>query len=667
MLSRTVAVTVVFVLQLISRPLLLVADEPHETNTPTKLSEMSLEQLANVEVTTTSKEPEEVWKTPAAVFVITQEDIQRSGATTIADALRLAPGVDVGRISSTTWAIGVRGQQNDFSKAVLVLIDGRSVYSPLFDGVLWDVQDLVLEDIDRIEVIRGPGATIWGPNAVNGVINVITKKASETHGILLSETAGNTDHTISEARYGGGNGKTFDYRMYGKGFALAPAFHTSGDNFDAWHQERGGFRVDWNPNARDGVLFEGNAYGGDSPHRVGTTDIDDSVSGGDLLTRWRRDFSDGSNIYLQAYVDRTIRVGPALGETRNTIDIDFLHRLKAIDRNELTWGVGLRWSPSNFIQKQIGYDIEPHEISQNTYSGFLQDDITLLPKRLALTVGAKLEDVTFSGFDVQPSGRLLWTPSAHQSFWAAVTRAITTPSRLEEGFDLTAAASLKPLELLQVKGNPDFQSEKLLGYEAGYRQLFSKSLYVDLAVFHNHYTNLQSYGTLQTSIGTFLGLPAIFFTIPYTNSIYGTTDGFEIAPSWEPRPWWKLSGSYSLVAPAFHANIPTVDISSSGSVNTYDGSSPRHQTETLSEFKLPKHFEFDQFFRYASSLPAQKVAAYETVDLRIGWKPVEQFSISLVGQNLLQPFHSEWGTGDPTQPLMAVRRDIYVKLLWTPQ
>ncbi|HET9741421.1 MAG TPA: TonB-dependent receptor [Terriglobales bacterium] len=627
---------------------------------------MSLEQLGSIEVTSVTKEPEEVWKTPAAIYVITQDDIRRSGATSIADALRLAPGVEVGRISSTTWAVGIRGLQSNFSKSVLVLIDGRSVYTPLFAGVYWDVQDVVLEDIDRIEVIRGPGGTIWGPNAVNGVINIITKKASETHGMLATATAGNVDHFIGEAQYGGGNGGGFDYRVFAKGFQRGAEYHTDRDNFDNWHQERGGFRADWQPNSTDSVLFESDVYGGDSPHRIGTVDADDAVSGGDFLTRWRRDLGNGSDIYFQGYFDRTIRIGPQLGEVRNTIDLDFLHRIHSGDRNEFTWGAGLRWTPEHFVQKQVSVDLEPHDLLEHIYSGFAQDEFAIVPQRVSLTVGAKLEHATFSGFDVQPSARLLWTPSQHQSFWAAVTRAVTTPSRIEEDFQLLGALSANPLVLIRVSGNPNFNSEKLIGYEGGYRRLLSKALYVDLDVFHNHYTDLQSFGAIQPIAGTFEGQPALFLTIPYTNAISGATDGFEIAPNWYVASWWRLAGSYSFVTPDFHANAPTSDISSTGSVSTYEGSTPRHEAEITSQFNLPKHFEFDQFFRYASALPAQKVDAYETVDLRLGWRPAEHFEISVVGQNLLQPFHLEWGTGDPSQPPIGIRRAGYVKLTWMP-
>jgi iron complex outermembrane recepter protein len=633
---------------------------------PPPLKQLSLEQLGDVEVISTSKEPEQVWKTPAAIYVITQEDIRRSGVTSIADALRLAPGVEVGRVSSTTWAVGIRGLQSNFSKTVLVLIDGRSVYTPLFAGVYWDVQDLPLENIDRIEVIRGPGGTIWGANAVNGVINIVTKNTAQTHGLLASALGGSDPNTVDVLQYGGGNSHGFNYRVYGKGFVRPAEYHFDQNTYDGWEQQRGGMRLDWN-RGNDEYMLEGDVYSGDSPHEIGTTDVNDEVSGGNITARWRRQLSNGSDLYLETYFDRTIRVGQQLGESRNTIDVDFLYHLKPRDRHDLTFGAGLRWSPNRVVSNQTGIDIVPNNETDQIYSGFLQDEIQLLESRLSFTIGAKLEHNNFSGFDIQPSARILWTPTAHSSFWASVSRAVATPSRIEEDFQLRAEISANPLTFLAVSGNPQFESESLLGYEAGYRQLLTPNLYVDLATFHNNYTDLQSFGPLTPSIETTPPPPHTVLTIRYENAIAGTTNGFEIAPRWQATPWWRISGSYSLAAVDMHANGPTSDISSTGSVRTYEGSSPRHQIKIQSNFNLPKRFEFDQVYRYVSALPAQLVNAYQTMDVRLGWKLGTHLEFSAVGENLFQPFHSEWGTGDPSQVPLAVRRAAYGKVTWRQQ
>lgn len=620
------------------------------------LKQLTLEQLGNVEVTTVSKEPEQVWKTAAAVYVLTSDEIRRSGATSIPEALRLVPGVEVARIDSDQWAVGIRGTETNFSKGVLVLIDGRSVYTPLYAGVYWDVQDVVLEDVDRIEVIRGPGATIWGPNSADGVINIITKKAADTQGFLASALGGNVDRFLSEARYGGTWGDNLSYRVYGKGFIREPEHNANGNDFDGWHQERGGFRLDWNPSTRTDYMVEGDAYGGTSPAETGPSSFVNVVSGGDIVGRWRHTFENGSDIYLEAYFDRTIRSGLLYGETRNTIDIDFLHRVKVADHHQITYGFGLHWSPNRFIQKTPGVNVLPEVETDYLHTGFAQDEIHLLNDKLSVIAGVKVEGNNFTGFDGQPTLRGLWNPNPHQSFWAAVTRAVTTPSRIEEGFQLSGEISNNPPTYLLVAGNPNFKSETVLGYEGGYRQLLTPRLYIDLDVFHSNYDHLQSFG-LPTLVGNTL-------TILYENAIAGTTTGLEIAPSWTVKPWWKLSGSYSYVGIDFHADAPGANISSTGSVPTYEGSSPAHQVKIISNFNIGKRFEFDQTYYHVSALPAQNVHAYQTMDGRFQWNIHKDFSFSVVGQNLFQPYHDEWGTGDPTESLIGIRRAAYLKLTW---
>ena len=622
------------------------------------LKNLSLEQLSQIEVTTTSKEPVPTNRVAAATYVITSEDIRRSGVTSIADALRLAPGVEVSRISSDYWAISIRGLQSNFSQYVLVLIDGRSVYTPLFAGVYWDVQDMPLEDIDRIEVVRGPGATIWGPNAVNGVVNIITKSSADTKGAMVETVDGTQDRTMDTVQYGGSIGKTGSYRAYARGFLREPEYHANGLDFDQWHQERGGFRMDWTPQ-KNSFLLEGDVYGGVSPHEVGTTTVlDDAVSGGDVLGRWRHQFSERSDFYLQAYFDRTLRISSLYGETRDTIDIDFLHHIKIGDHNDVSWGGEARWSPNLFIGLPGFIGILPPADTDYIYSGFVQDELDFFRNRLAVTLGSKLEDTNYGGFDAQPSLRVLWAPNEKQSYWASVSRAVATPSRLEEDYLLQG---ITPAFTIQVTGNAHFRNQFMMGYEAGFRELLTKKVYVDIAAFHNNYTNLQSFGAEQITPPP----PTLVISIPYTNQIGGWTNGVEVAPSWQVTPWWRLTGSYSYVGIDMHANGATSDISSTGSVATYEGSTPHHMIEIQSEINLPKKFEFDQFYRYASSLPAQKVAAYQTMDARLGYKIRSRLEISVEGQNLFQPWHYEWGTGDPSQQLIGIKRAGYVKLVWT--
>lgn len=315
---------------------------------------LTLEQLGNLEVTTASREPEQVWKTSAAIYVITQEDIRRSGASTIPAALRLAPGVEVARIDSNRWSIGIRGFGSRLSRDVLVLIDGRTVYTTLLAGTYWETQNVLMDDIDRIEVIRGPGATIWGPNAVNGVINIITRSAKDTHGTLVSVTGGTIDRGQINVRYGGGNGRGLDYRIYGLGFIRGPEYHPNHQNYDSWRNIQGGFRLDYAPDSRNRFTVQGDIYDegvGESVTAVSYTPPYSQISngtgrlsGGNLLARWHRTYGEGNDFQLQAYYDRANRHEPNFADLRDTFDVDFLDRFPLPARQELTWGIGARIS-----------------------------------------------------------------------------------------------------------------------------------------------------------------------------------------------------------------------------------------------------------------------------------------------------------------------------------
>jgi iron complex outermembrane receptor protein len=618
-----------------------------------QLKDLSLEELGNIQVTSFSKQPTELWDTPAAVYIISGQDILRSGATSIAEALRLAPGVEVGQVSSTTWAVGIRGLQNNFSKSVLVLIDGRNVYTPLFAGVYWDVQDMPLEDIDHIEVIRGPGGTIWGPNASNGVINIITKNAHDTTGVTAHALGGTLAHTIDDLQFGA-NTRGVSFRFFGRGFERGHEYHTDGINDDIWHQERVGMRMD-KSSGRDSFFAQGDAYRGNSPHIVGTTALDDEVSGGDVNLRWQRDFKNGQGLYVQAYFDRTLRTNPAsLGETRNTFDIDFLHHFRIGARDQFTYGGGLRFSPYQFSSPNPNETLLPAVSMDYIHTGFVQDELKL-SENVTVTAGAKLQHNNFSGFDIQPSARLLWSLGEHQSLWLGITRAVTTPSDLEENFFLQGGANHTFVQLL---GNKQFKSEDVLGYEVGYRLLRGDRFYVDLSSFWSDYSNLQSFGAAAVSASG----GNTYISIQYQNQISGHTSGFEFAPQFSITPWWRFNTSYSYVSSNFGANGATSDISSTGSVPTYERSTPRHIVSVQSKLDLPGRVHFDQMYRFVSDLPAQKVEAYQTMDVALGVPIGRHASIEVVGQNLFQPHHDEWGTGDPTQPLVGVSRAAYVQV-----
>jgi iron complex outermembrane receptor protein len=639
---------------------------------PGNLKQLSLEQLGDIEVTTVSKEPVKVSQTPAAIYVITQEDIRRSGATSIPEALRLAPGVEVGRVDSDHWSIAIRGFAGQFSKSLLVLIDGRSVYTPLFSGVYWDVQNLMLEDVDRIEVIRGPGGTIWGANAVNGVINIITKSANETQGALATLGSGDVNQGVGAARYGGSVGKDFNYRVYGIGLDRGPEFHADGDGFDRWRIGQMGFRTDGKKGDRDTFTVQGDIYRGVTGERVSLASFspvaetrpDDKadVSGGNIVARWRHQTGEGSDIQFQTYFDRTNFQDLELGETRNTFDFDFVQHQRIRGNQELTWGLGARLSPSNFIQTSAGVDFLPHQQTDTIYSGFVQYEIPIVRDRVTLTAGTKLEHNNFSGFEYQPGVRLLWTPTPRQSLWAAVTRAVRTPSRLDQDVQFAIAVSAGPPIpiFFDIAGNPKFVSEKLLGYEAGYRVTITPRLYLDLAGFYNTYDDLQNYGALSLMLAPTPTPAHLVILVPYANGIEGNTTGGEIAPEWKITSAWQVRGSYSFLHMGLRDAPGFTDTGML--LSSYRGSSPRHGVVIHSLLNLPKRFEFDLMYRYSSALPAQLVTAYQTGDVRLGWHLGEHWEFSAVGQNLLQPFHPEFG-GDPG-PLVGIKRSAYAKITW---
>jgi iron complex outermembrane receptor protein len=632
---------------------------------PNRLAELSLEQLGNTEVTSTTKEPEQIWKTSAAVYVITQDDIHRSGVTNLPDALRLAPGVEVAQIDSNKWSIGIRGFENRLSRSVLVLIDGRSVYTPLFAGVYWEVQDTLLEDVERIEVIRGPGGTIWGANAVNGVINIITRNSKDTHGLLASAGGGNVDQGFVSARLGAGNDR-LSYRAYGKGTSIGPQFHQDGLNFDRWGMGQGGFRVDWAPTERDAVTVQGDAYGsvdgeyGEvatfSPPANNFVQANGYFFGQNVTGHWRHQLSSGSDFQLQAYYDRTDRHDFDYRETRNTFDIDFIHHWN-LRRNNLIWGSGARISPSRFIQTVPSVRFSSKHEVYNIYSLFVQDGIALVPNKLTFTVGTKIEYNTYSGWDVQPSGRLLWTPREHETFWAAVTRAVRTPSRVEEDLRLSVLGNPSPPTFLRLVGNGIFSSEQLLGYEFGYRQAFSRKTFISLSAFYNRYDDLLSAETGTPFLESNPAPPHVVLPIFERNGIRGDTRGIEFAPEWQPWSWWRIRGSYSYVHLSMRDKVGSTDATTVGQL---EGDSPQHNARVQSSFDLPRHFQFDVDYRYVSSLPDQHVSSYSTADARIGWHFGRFAEFSLVGQNLFQPQHFEYG-GDPG-PLVGIKRSVYGKL-----
>jgi iron complex outermembrane receptor protein len=635
------------------------------------LTEMSIEDLMGVEVTTTvSRKAQRLSDTAAAVFVITAEDIRRSGVVSIAEALRMVPGIEVARLDANRYAITARGFNGNFANKLLVLMDGRTVYSPLYSGVFWDVQDTLLEDIARIEVIRGPGASLWGANAVNGVINIITKPANETHGGLLTAGVGTEEKGFGGLRYGAALGDTVNYRAYAKYFNRDNAVDLQGDdNYDRLEVARGGGRLDWQASARDAVTFQGDYYDGrvanqgtyplyDPPY---VAEFQDNVpiTGGNLLGRWQRTLSSSSDVIVQTYYDRTERPVVLLSETRDTFDLDFQHRFGVGRRQEILWGAGYRLTQAHLVNGPAVM-FSDDERQDQLFSFFVQDEIALWPEKLSLLLGSKFEENDYTGFEVQPNARLLWNAHPQHTFWGAVSRAVRTPSQAEHDTILTRYVFPgTPETLVRFYGNEDFESEELIAYELGYRYVPEERLSLDLALFYNDYDKLRTaqLGAPFLEVGT---PPYVVVPLYVDNQMKGHTYGAELALEFRPWQWWRLKGAYTYLKMDLQNYATSTDPSSEAA----EGEVPRHQVSLLSYLDLPGNWGLDLWGRYVDDLPAQGISDYFTLDARLSWHPTARLELALVGQNLLEEKHQEYAPEYIEFTAAEIERSVYVKVTW---
>src|SRR5882757_2401336 len=633
---------------------------------------MSMEDLMNMQVTSVSKRTQKVADAAAAIFVITQEDIRRSGATSIPEALRLVPGLEVARIDENKWAIGSRGFNGRFDNKLLVLIDGRSVYTPLFSGVYWNVQDVLLEDIDRIEVIRGPGATLWGANAVNGVINIISKKAKDTQSAIVTAGAGTEERGSGGVRYGSKIGDT-SYRAYGKYFNWGPSLYSNGTTaHDGWDALRGGFRADWTPAGSNSLTLQGDIYQSkygetltvpslNAPYS-NTFPNNGKYSGGNILGRWNHS-SEGSSMSLQMYYDNTTIADNSLFvDHQNIFDMDFQDGFHLGNSQQFVWGLGYR-SIRDRNDSSFSVSLQPNQLTLNHFSAFVQDEISLVNNRLRLTFGSKFEHNDFTGFEVQPNARLLWTLTPNQSVWTAVSRAVRTPALTEEGLRLTQAvvppaAPGNPTPfpaVITVFGSHQFQSEDLLAYELGYRVQATSSLSADIATFYNNYSNLR---TAEPGAPFLEGSPVpTDIVVPFVagNKMGGGTYGVELFADWRVVPKWRLVGSYSYLQMNIRKNANSLDPTN----DSPNGSSPRHQWYVRSSIDLPKHFEHDTTLRFVDHLASLNIPSYYSLDAHVGWRPIPQVEFSIGGQNLLDNQHLEFIPDFINTAPTDVKRTVY--------
>ncbi|WP_182867928.1 TonB-dependent receptor plug domain-containing protein [Rhodopirellula sp. JC639] len=624
------------------------------------LRRTSVAPSLDVEVTSVTRQKSTIGRSPAAVFVITNEMIRRSGYQSIPEVLRLAPGLQVARIDGNKWSISSRGESGRFSDKLLVQIDGRTVYNPLFAGVLWDVQDVLLEDVLRIEVIRGPGATVWGANAVNGVINILTKPSSQTHGSYAIAGAGTLEQGFVGGRLGGRTESGVDYRVWGKWYQRDEMDLVGGTPYDATEQARLGFRTDWNTPADDQITFQGQYYNGQSDSLsdrdfAGRLRFDQPVAGGNLLTRWTRTHSKDHESSLQLYYDRFDRKAYGFGQQTNIFDLDFQSHFRYRCDHAIIWGAGYRAIFDKLTNNEpVPYiAADPERRTVQRFSAFIQDEMTLLEDALYFTLGSKFSHNTFSNFEIQPSARLLWLPSESDAAWCAVSRAIRTPSRLSADGQLIVN---QPTPLgnfpLQLFGDGDLGAENLVSYEVGYRQQTNEYLSWDATAYFHDYDKLHA---LRLNVPT-AGVPYLDVWDAASADGYG----IEFSATAQLTGCWTVRGWYAFQRIQFDEPSPSIP----GTAGKSDAL-PRNQVSLTHSFDLRRGCQLDLITRYVDSLPAEATPSYLAVDTRLGWNLGRHLSASVVGRNLFDRRHYEFGpnlfTGDvPTE----VPRSVHAYVEW---
>jgi iron complex outermembrane receptor protein len=642
-----------------------------QLSTPQALGEASLEDLMNVEVTSVSRKEQKLSRTAAAAYVISQEDIRRSGATNIPDVLRMAPGVDVAQIDANTWAISIRGFNDQYANMVLVLIDGRTVYTPISSGVYWDQLDVPLEDIDRIEITRGPGGTIWGANAVNGVINIITKNSGVTQGAAISAGGGSQGKAQGLAQYGGTIGQSGTYRVFGDYSNQGNLTQSNGTNSsaDGWHMAHGGFRSDWSPSTRDSLTVQGDLIQTSEGQTLTAVfanqlplekTINDAVAtdSGNVLARWGHTLAGGSQTSLQVYFDRYNRISGGAHEALNNLDIDFQHHLTLGARHDIVWGAGYRLTSDS---ETAGYAITyvPSSRTTNLFSTFVQDEIGL-SHSVWLTLGSKFEHNSYTAFEYEPSAKLLWQPTLRQTIWVSAARSVMQTSRVESG--LLADLAVFPIPgggfgVAQAQGNnPGSDAQQLYDYEAGYRVQVNKKFSLDIATFSGSYRHMAGAVAGAAYFTTEEGPPHVVLPLIFQYGADAQTYGAEAFGTWTVTRRWKISPSLSAIHLTANNSYLVED----------EDNTPQIQTQIRSSLNVTSRLDWDVAWWHIGRIRDGgdgAVPAYNRVDTRLAWRLGEFTEVSVVGQNLLTHLHAEFHD-DFGLYRTLVERSVFGKVTW---
>jgi iron complex outermembrane receptor protein len=634
------------------------------------LSKVTIEDLMKIQVTSVSKKPQELFGTPSAVFVLTNEAIRRSGVTTIPDALRLVPGIQVAQIDGNKWAITARGFNGLWANKLLVLVDGRVVYTPVSGGVNWDVQDFLLDDIDRIEVIRGPGSTVWGTNAVNGVINIISKSSASTQGGLVSVSTGSQDPAIESFRYGGRVGGHGHYRLFMKQSNHGELADANGNAaHDQSRLTRAGFRSDLDLTPIDSLTFEGSVIDGESGQRINSfagggappvvVSTNAPIRAFSLVGRWQRTSSPHSAFSVQAFWDRSNRRVLGLGDqTTHTFDLELQDHVTIGPRNDLVWGAGGRvWGDRQEVV--LGGPFDPPSSRSRLFNAFVQDEFALVPGRLNLTLGSKLEHNSTAGFEPQPTARIAWLPTARQTVWSAVSGAVRTPSRLERALHLDIPAFPGPtgqLIAVRYRGGADLKTEHTNVFEVGYRAEPHSGLALDVSAFYNDYENLRTENAVM-SFERDPGPPHAVLTHQYADGMNGKSAGVELLGRWQATRKWRIDAQYDRL----HTVLKNIGTTSDATILSMRD--PNQQWQVRSQVNLTAAWQLDASLARVGRLHSVNVPAYSRVDMRVGGTLTPGIAVALVGQNLLEARHWEFGGPDGVL-LSEVRRSASLQLTW---
>lgn len=616
-----------------------------------------------VEVSTVTRTKSTVGKSPAAVFVITQEMIQRSSARTIPDLLRMVPGIQVARITSSSWAVSLRGVHGQFTDGLQIQVDGRSIYNSMFGGVYWEWQDIVFEDIERIEVVRGPGASVWGANAVNGIINIIMKDSAKTKGTYLKMGTGSRERGFANASTSGNFSDSLTYRLYGTWFERETGYLPDVIPHDDLNLMTGGFRTDWRPDDENHVILEAGILQGHKgtlasratptfPY-VNQLIEDTQAQGYHVLSRWTHTYSDENEWSVQGYfnmLDNTNHPSSVRLNT-NTIELDFQQRLQLNERNLFVYGANYRLADTELSYDPFYLGNMPRDNQFQNFGGFLQDQYQLVEDRWLFVLGTKLSSNSFTGFEYQPSARLLFTPNETDTAWVAVSRAVTLPAVTDRYIQVIQATPLPGVPLFPLlRGSTTLTgSESVLAYEAGYRSQPIPEFMWDLAVFYNQYDNV-----VGLTDPVFLPNPNVpggtYAAVDIRNGGSRQSYGFELFSEIELAEWWKLRSSYTFL-----------QVNSSMRDN---GAAPNNNLYMQSSFDLTDRLLFDLTWRYVDNIPSLNVPSYNTMDVRLSWRPNENMEWAIVGRQAINGSHFEFFQPELGYQITEVPPEVYATFTW---